>query len=218
MGAEVGGGPAVDRGGVDPDGPDAALDEPGRAFLGEAREMEVGHGVLAARRGPQVALGVGPAVPPTRLQQHDRPSGDGAVRVLPRFQRSGSDLEIPIGRGGRRDVDHDGLSDQVLEWNIGRGARAFGEVDRRIEVGAAMLRGAEGLRRVPARGGSALAHHFQREGLRGRPVDRRIVEGVREVDDLGVRPQKGRLLLRHGGCREGGCQDHAERGALDSEP
>ena len=106
---------------------------------------------------------------------------------LPGFEIRDGNSIVAFFRASRRDVDDDARSDQTLDRNLVHRGAALEEVDRRVDVGAAMLR-----RRQPVRGveitplGHAPRRALQPKPRFGRPVDRRLLEGVGQVDHLAL--------------------------------
>ena len=84
-----------------------------------------------------------------------------------------------------RYVDHHSRTDQSFERDLVDRPAPFGEVDRRVEMGAAMLRGRDAVGGVEEAGlGHAVGEHLELElRRRGRPVQRVGVVSMTQVDE-----------------------------------
>src|SRR6187402_1484605 len=108
------------------------------------------------------------------------------------------DLVISLAIAGLRHIDHNGWADQPVERNLVDRLMPLGEVDRRIDVRAAVLGGEEAIGRVVIPGwrhaGSVVA---KLKAFRCGPVDRLRVVSVREIDDFACRKSDaGRRRVR----------------------
>ena len=158
-------------------------------------EVQLGDGFLATLGGAHVGLAVRVEPGATGVDQHDRALGDRAVLGLEGLDVGRGDLIVDVLGHRGADVDDEARADHLVDRDRVGGRRALGEVDRRVEVGAAVLGRREvvgGI--VPAALGVAVEHLLQLEHLGGRPVDRVLVERVRQVD-----PPAGREILRRAG-------------------
>ena len=117
------------------------------------------------------------------VKQHNRAVGNLPVFFLPRFQISDRDLVVCVSLCSGRHIHHDCSPGELVERELVHGLVAFGEMDRRVDVCAAVLGGAIAVRRVEvAFGCLAVELGFQREALGGRPVERFVGELVREIN------------------------------------
>ena len=75
------------------------------------------------------------------VQQHDSAGRNCPMLRLERFNISRHHQIVGIFRRMGRDVDHIAGADQLADGHFVGGVGVFGEVDRRVHVGAAMLGG-----------------------------------------------------------------------------
>src|SRR5215813_3883009 len=120
--------------------------------------------------------------------------------------------ETVIGIAGRfpADIDQRPGRNQLADWNLVGAFAALGKMDRRVEVGTAVLGRAEGVRRVEvsARGLAVRQlRQFEIRG-RGRPIDRFLIERMAQVD------HPGSSEVQWLPCR---LRSHAPRGEKDKE-
>ena len=110
-------------------------------------------------------------------------SASHACKVLDRH------LVVAIGRTLLRDIDARARTNQPLERHLIDRLPPFEEMNRRIDVRAAVLGAHEPVGGVVvALLGNACRLANQLEAIFGRPVDRRCVEGVREIDHAASLP------------------------------
>ena len=177
----------VDARRVEADRTDPASHQQARGVGMEAREVELGHGLLAELRGAHVALAIGPEALVARPQQHDGAATDAPVPALMRPQVRDGDLIVAIGQRALRHVDDGAAADQPPQRDLVRRVAVLGEVHRRVQVRAAVLGRREVVGRVVvALLGLAVGDLLELERRRGRPVDRPLVERMREVDQPAV--------------------------------
>ncbi len=177
---------------------------------------------LARRVVPQVALPVGPAGRPARAQEHDRAGRDRAVALLPRPHVRGAQPVVRV-RGGRlRNIQDDARRDELRERDLVGGETLLREVRWRVEVRAAVLGRAERVRAVVVAALRPAVGELRELESRGRvgPVDRLLIEDVRQVHDLRsgqVEPDgggAGSLALPNRRCEKG---EHDRHRKQDSE-
>ncbi len=208
---EIGRWAVVDRRRVDAQQRDAPLlhQQPHRlgAISGKSQLRRVSGRVVA-----QVALPVAPETAPAGAHQHDRARRDPAVR---RLECLDVGARHPIGRvapGLRGDVDDDRWRHQLLERHspvptdpAARSARARRDACRHARACRAHTRSSR------SRRASALGQRLQLECRgRRRPVDRALVERMRQIDDPPRAQVDGRLRRR--GMRDGEPRGQSESG------
>jgi hypothetical protein len=135
---EIRGAAIVDRRGVDAEDADLALldEQAGGVFAeaGKAQLRGVARSVVA-----HVRLNVRPVGAPARAQQDDGSLADGTVLLLELQHVGARQAVVAVGDALLRDVDHDRARGELLERHFRGAALAFGEVDRRVQVRAAVL-------------------------------------------------------------------------------
>src|SRR5581483_6094915 len=90
-----------------------------------------------------------PARAPTAEHQHDRALRHASVLFLPDLKICNRDTVVGVLLGLDADIDHHCWADELLYWHLVRRAFAFGKMNRRIHMGAAVLRQAYVVRGVP---------------------------------------------------------------------
>ena len=200
MGEEVLRWAVVDAGGVDADGCHLSFDQRPSCLFGDAWEVEIGgvaEGVIA-----EILLGVGPVSRPAGVYQDDGAGFDRAVSLLERVDVRDGEEGVAVFGGGGGHVDDDARGDESFEWYLVGGVLSLGEVDRCVEVSAAVLRRRDGVGRVevPTLGVPVKERFLLETGGRGRPVDRVLVIGVREVDETARGRRGGGRRRRAGAC------------------
>src|SRR6185436_19068052 len=129
-------------------------------------------------------------------RHRDTTGRDRAVRLLPFFQIGSAEPVIAIGGAGLSDVHYDDRSDQLRQRNLLGGGLPLSEVDRAVEVRAAVLAGGVASRRVPV---TAWRHAptlpLELERLSRGPVDRLLVVIVSEIDQLRRIDRRARLRV-----------------------
>ena len=153
----------------------------------QAGEVQFRHGLLAQLGGAQVLFAVRP-VPPRSPSRRSTiaPSAERPWRRSCAVRSATRHLVVPIGERAFRHVHDDARPDEPPQRNLVGLVPAARGVDRRVEMRAAMLRRRELLAgssnpcwsrpQPPAR-----ASRFRRG-----PVDRLLVERMREVDELAL--------------------------------
>jgi hypothetical protein len=84
----------------------------------------------------------------TGVQQHDRVFRNPAVLFLPRQEVGDSDLIVDVDRRLGGDIDHHRGIGQLVELQFVHRFATLGEMDRRVDVGAAVFRSSIAVRRV----------------------------------------------------------------------
>ena len=156
----------VDRGRVDSEGADASLfHEQFRGLPSVRREVEL-RGVVR-RVVPEVLESIRPAGRPTGSEKDDRALRNRPVRGLPGLHVRGREAVVAVVLRFRGNVDDDGGRDEPPDGDGLRALPAFEEVDRRVEVRAAVLGRRKELRRIEeAAGRLSLRQSLQLEGGR----------------------------------------------------
>src|SRR5262245_33950397 len=103
--------------------------------------MKVGR--IAANVAAEVALAVGPALAPAGAEEHDGPRGDPAVLPLPGREVFGREAVVASVPYLTSHVDNHRWRDEQRERHLVDGRSPLREVDRRVEVRAAVLRSAD---------------------------------------------------------------------------
>jgi hypothetical protein len=192
MGREVARGPRVEGERIDRDAAGVALDQKCRRLGVKTGKMHDALIIVVAelRRGD---------VPVPAAQHGDAGTGrDGSVRGLERQEIVGRQLGVRARLGARADVDHDERQDQLLERDLVDREAAIGEVERRIDVGAAVLDQMPAAHVVAVRleRGDAL----EREGVR---IEARKIRAQRmgQVEAAAEASAEGRIdRYRRTGC------------------
>jgi hypothetical protein len=169
VGPEVLRRPGVDARRVDAHGGHLALDQPAGQLGRDAGEVQMGHRLGPGAVGAQVAGAVAPVAAMARADQHD-------AAGLDRLPGQAADV------GCLQDATR---RHQARKRNRVGADLSLGEVDRRIQVRAAVFGRAEAVGRVPpAAVGVPREHGLEDEALLlGGPEDRLRVEGVGQVDE-----------------------------------
>src|SRR5260370_35646779 len=116
-----------------------ARHEPTRRAGIDARKVQLRHGRGASLRGAEVARSVGPATSPPGAEQHDRRLGDAAMLRFPGVEVARSDAVVPVGLDLAAHVYHAGKPHELGDRDLLRRVPPAGEVDRCVEVRAAVL-------------------------------------------------------------------------------
>ena len=127
----------VEAGGVEANAVDPALGEQFGGVARQAGEMEIGG--IARRVGAEIGLAVPPVALPAGADQHDRLPGNAAVARLPCRDVGNGEAIVTVFSHRCRHVDHHRRADQPGDRDLVDRLASFGEVDRGVEMGAAML-------------------------------------------------------------------------------
>jgi hypothetical protein len=140
---------------------------------------------LAGLGRTEIARAIGPALAPAGTDQDDGIGRDITVRRFPRGDVGLVDAIVGARIGLPRHVDDQRRPHQLTQRQLVGAVFLFDEMDRRVEMGAAMFRGRIVVRGVVVTRGHALRRDDgQVKGLRRRPVDGCRVERVRQVDPV----------------------------------
>ncbi len=187
----------VDARGVQPDGCDASVvDEPLRRVGVQTGKVEQRDRVRSTRVRAHVAHAIRPERRVAGPKQNERAVWDRAMLGLPRLEIGDRHLVVRIRQRCLAHIDDDARPDQVSERNLIDRPPPFGEVNRRVQVRAAVLRRRERERLVViAAVGHALRVDVQFEALLGRPIDRVLVVRMAQIDEgaAGKRSDNGRF-------------------------
>jgi hypothetical protein len=139
----------------------------------------------------------------SRINEHDRSVWNFTVRSFPSFEILDTDEVIPIARTLDSHVDSDAGPNQLFNRYLIQGLSIPGEMNGRIDMGAAMFGHFQSIRSVvvPTRRVPCLLEN-EPEVLLSRPDDRVCLEGMGEIDKpwlLSNKMIKPRLLS--GTCR-----------------
>src|SRR5687767_15186455 len=119
----------------------ALLDQKTSGSFTEAREMQSRY--VTGRIVAEVALPVGPALAPVSSQKHDRSRANASVSALESEHVVSREAVIAVRCCLTGDVDYNSRSDELIERNLVTRIFPFREVNRCIEMCAAVLRGTE---------------------------------------------------------------------------
>src|SRR6185295_2685601 len=150
--------------------------------------MQLGDSSITSLVGAEILQTIRPIRGPPGLKQHNRVIRNPAVLFLPRLEVRAADLIVAIRGHFLGRVDFYRGADQSSERDLIDCVVAFGEMDRRVDVSAAVFGRAELIRRVvitfvvDARGDGV-----ELEGLGSWPVNRIRREVVRQVNPLALR-------------------------------
>ena len=107
------------------------------------------------------------------------------MHLFPRLDIADRQLIVPIRCNFVGDPNDHALPDQLIQGNRIDGISVFGKMNRRIHMGAAMLCGAEVIRRVIETFiGAAFEYGGFLEGVGSRPVNRVFGKLMGEIDPL----------------------------------
>jgi hypothetical protein len=179
---EVRGRSIVDRGGIDAEQRDIPLlDQQARSLRTVRRKVEL------ARIGRMAEIGrrIGPMTGPVRPDQDPGAGFDTAVLRLERQHVFRRHAIVAVLRGLVADVDDDDGPDQPIERHKLQRLAVTREMDRRIEMRAAVLRHAERVGGVEESGGGVAEMQLLELEVRGRrrPEYRCGVVGMREINE-----------------------------------
>ncbi len=148
----------------------------------QAGEVEAGDGFGAAIGRAEILHRVGPEAAEARSEQHNRARWNPPMTGLPLIEIASGHLIVGIGCGLAGHIDEHRGADQILEGDLIDGSSALSEMNGRIDVRAAVLRGREVVRGIEvAIVGQTLGDLLQPEGLGGRPEQRVLVVAVRQI-------------------------------------
>jgi hypothetical protein len=165
------------------------VDQPLGRQRRESREPQLGHRLGADLIGAEIGGPVGPPRRPTGAEKHDHIHQLPPVQHLPCHKIVGRDLVGGIGRTLLRDIDDDRLADQMPQGNRVGGLAGGGKMPWGIEVGATVFgRGKPVGGVVIALRGRAVHALLEPKPLLGGPVDRLVVEWMREINPASLRP------------------------------
>src|SRR5438445_3043970 len=119
----------------------------------------------------EILFRVRPMAGETGVKQYNRAVGNLKVSLLPRFQIGDRDPVVRVFLRTGRHIHHDRRPGELVDRELIHGLVALGEMDRRVDVRAAVLGGAIAVRRVEiAFGCLAVELGFQHEAFGRRPV------------------------------------------------
>lgn len=130
----------------------AVFEQPAGSVGVQAGEVQLRDGLRSTRIGAHVAHAVGPEPAVAGAEQHDGAFGNRSVRGLPGLEVGHLNLVVPIGQRFFRHVDHHGWPHELREWDLIHTPLALGKVHGRVDVRAAVLGRAEGVRFVVVAG------------------------------------------------------------------
>src|SRR5262245_56827084 len=113
----------------------------------DAGEMQICR--IAWRVRSEVSLLVRPELSPTRPYQSDRIVGDTPVRLLPRSDVVNRQAIIGVFGGGLGNIYHDGGRHETRNRNLVPRPFALAEMERSVQVRAAVLARGVSRRRIP---------------------------------------------------------------------
>ena len=170
--------------------------------------MEFGDRGCTVLISAEIALRIRPVFTPSGLDEHDVGGRDRSVSGFPlREVFCGEKVVGVLGTCGG-DVDDDGGRDKAGDGDLVGAGMSFGEVERAVEMRAAMLAGAVacGGVEVSARGWTP-GVLLPLEAVSGGPIEGVLVEGVGEIDEVGVREVND----VRGGLRDSGGEAEKQR-------
>ena len=127
-----------------------------------------------------------------------------AVRTFPRREVVRRHAVIGLRGGHSGHVDDDRIADELVERNLIDRAVALCEVNRRVDVRAAVLGGREVVRGVVvALRRDAVGDLVEPEALSRRPEDGLFAVVVREIDERAGRPARRIRWPRTSRCQDG---------------
>src|SRR6266700_8234858 len=150
-------------------------------------KMKRGNSLGAVFVCPKIALRIRPVLAPPSSYQQDCALGNPPMRVFPSRDVLCADQVVGIVVACCRDVNDDRMGDQLSNRNFIHTLISFGEMQRTVDVGAAVLAGGVtgGGVEISARCRSPLVFG-PLKAIGGRPIDGILVEAVREIEQLRV--------------------------------
>src|SRR5438034_6117736 len=147
--------------------------------------MKLGNSLGAVLVCPKIALRIRPVLAPPSSYQHDCALGNAPMRFFPSRDVLCADQVVGIVVACCRDVNNNDKGDQPSNGNLVRTLVSLGEMQRTVDVGAAMLaRGVtSGRVEISARCRSPLVFG-PLKAVGGRPINSVLVEAVGEIEQL----------------------------------
>ena len=153
--------------------------------------MQFGDGLCPCLGGAERFCAIGPELIPARANKHDCFIELDLVASLPRLEIGGAHQVIRLSATFLGNVYHRSGADKSRERNLVRRMAFLEEMNRRVDVSATMLGGAETICAIePAPLGHTERPALEVKGDFGRPVDVLLVEGVRQIDDVHITAER----------------------------
>src|SRR5688572_24241234 len=184
--------PVVDAGRVDADRTNASVgDEPSRGVGMQSGEMQELRAFFPPCRRSQILRRVRPSFREAGPYEHDRIGGHHAVLALEAREVLGRHLIVRVRLALRGHIDDEGAAKQTAQRNRVNRRMSLREMNRRVDVRAAVLGREQAVRGVVvARWRHTVSILAKTEAFGSWPVDRLCVVGVREIDELALRKRR----------------------------